>query len=74
MQEVMERQGAELAQAAARNSDLQHAAVEREAAVQDLWVLLEAQRAELAVERERCSQTTVELATALQQLEVRMPL
>ena len=55
----------------ARQAELHAAAVEREAAAQDLWVRLEAQRGDLAREAKRGDRSTAELAAALAQLEVR---
>lgn len=54
----------------ARQAELQAAAVEREAAAQDLWVRLEAQRGDLAREAEHGDRSAAELAAALAQLEV----
>ena len=68
----MARQKDELEQSTARQTELQHAAVDREAAAQDLWVRLEAERGALAEERERGAQAAAQLATALQQMEVCM--
>ena len=57
-------------QSAARQTELQHAAVGREAAAQDLWVRLEAERGASAEERERGSQSAAQLGETLQQMEV----
>lgn len=69
-QVVIARQKEELAQMHARQAELQAAAVEREAAAQDLWVRLEAQRGDLAREAEHGDRSAAELAAALAQLEV----
>ena len=72
LQALVARQKDELEQSTARQTELQHAAVDREAAAQDLWVRLEAERGALAEERERGAQAAAQLATALQQMEVCM--
>ena len=72
LQALVARQKDELEQSTARQTELQHAAVDREAAAQDLWVRLEAERGALAEERERGAQSAVQLAAALQQMEVCM--
>lgn len=69
-QALTARQKEELEQSAARQTELQHAAVDREAAAQDLWVRLEAEKGALLGEREQGAQCAAHLASALQQMEV----
>ena len=69
-QALAARQKDELEQSTARQTELQHAAVDREAAAQDLWVRLEAERRALVGERERGTRAAAQLAAALQQMEV----
>ena len=72
-QELLASQKAELAQLHTRQTELQLAAVEREAAAQDLYVRLEAAQGDLCGERERGDQAAAQLAAAQQQLQVCMP-
>ncbi len=76
MQEKLARQKEDMAQMHTRQTELQLAAVEREAAAQDLWVRLEAARKDLSAEREQGSQCAVQLGAAQQQIQVciRLPL
>ena len=73
MQELLASQKAELAQLHGRQTELQLAAVEREAAAQDLYVRLEAVQGDLCRERERGDQAAAQLASAQQQLQVCLP-
>ena len=70
MQVLLAAQKAELAQLHARQTELQLAAVEREAAAQDLYVRLEAAQGDLCGERERGDQSAAQLAAVQQQLQV----
>ena len=70
MQVLLAAQKAELAQLHARQTELQLAAVEREAAAQDLYVRLEAAQGDLCGERERGDRAAAQLAGVQQQLQV----
>ncbi len=74
MQELLAAQKAELAQLHTRQTELQLAAVEREAAAQDLYVRLEGAQGDLCGERERGAHAAAQLAAVQQQLQVFTPL